>query len=1704
MHRVKRQRLKRRLQLYALRLFLIPLILAQLSVLFLFMFSADAEAAALTVASAVSETEQNTTSTSYTASDTSISSGSLPAGTYFVTWGAQVANSSGNNVGNSRLVRGSTEIAAISYEMKAASLAEDGTARSGYWLGTLSGSEALAIEYSGSAGTTYIDSKFIKAVRLDDKLIADTDYFTSGSQESSSDEVANASTSGFTDIKTLTKTFGSATENYIVFASMEISPDSTSNDCTGRLEVDGTASMTSTQEGEDTADQQGYAVAKVYSIASGSKSIKLQGQSVGGATCDYRRSRIYVFRANIFDQVVESYASGESTLASGTWTDKNSQSYTPNQSETVMVIGSRLQSANGIGCVIATRYDDGTAQYVDTFGFTPNNTADYAIGMSAMSKTVSSTTTFKVQFRRMSGTCTVGIKESTMILWSMTLKPAVAKQSAYRWFSNTVSSGTQSWWDAAWKNRRKITLNNSASTESLSNFPIRVSLAGGTNIDYSKTQNSGQDIRFVDSDNSTALKYEIEKWDESGTSEVWVKVPQIDSGSTTDYIWMYYNNTSASDGQDPTNVWDSDYKGVWHMHQDPSTTCTGTKEECDSTSNNVDADAINMGASNLGSSGQINGYLNFNGADENLDAGTTMASQNGTFTAEAWIRPSSVAVGTDMVLTQAKDGDEQSYTLEINRTAAKVSTVWGNSVILTSTASLSASTWQHIAVTRSGSAGNWTARIYINGALDSTASSVTTDPNGGATTTTCIAALHDSPLCSASGVLNFSGDIDEARVSSTARSTEWMEATYITTTNAMNTFGSEDAVWWDSSWSTRRKITFDNSASTENLTSFPVRVSLVGSGGSQNIDYDRTQSAGQDLRFIDENGTTLKYEIEKFDESGTSEVWVKVPQINSGATNDYIWMYYGNGSASAGQDATNVWDSNYSLVQHLEETSACSVTFTDSTTNGNNGSCNGSGPTATSSGKINGAREFSGSTQYISVSHASSLTTTNGTYETWFTMDSTGYHFLIEKGSDDIDNYSMYVDSSNHPVFFYRDSGNTGHTYTDTTTTVATNGSWYHMAAVFDDTNNLIKIYINGSQTFSTSDSNTPQSVTDQVFLGAENFGGGPSSYHDGFMDEARISNVARSGEWIEATYKNQNNQMNSYSASENNIDYTPLAAANTAYTLTSDGQAFRLRLLLNISTNFLYTGDVNYKLQYALKSGTCDTGYSGETYGDVGTASGDIRYKDNTSETDGSAIIPDSDDPTNGSNTIVPQTYEEANNFTSTSRINIGQDGKWEFALVDFSAAANDSYCFRVVKSDGSTIATPDVVPEITMASGSNNAPSSPSSLAQKKTDDTTLSTGSWTNETSIKLTATVTDSDGGDTIKICAEVDPVGTAFTSPSGDGDGCSTSGVSSGGTATVTISGLSADTEYHWQIKAKDAAGAYSSWVTYGGNTENPPTNPAARDFGVDTTAPSGGTVYDGTETDVDKTFSDTSLTALSANWSGFNFNVSGIQKYEYSIGTSAGATDIKGWTNASTDVSVTASSLTLKTSEVYYFNIKAYDNAGNTVIRSSNGQLVAPSLTFSVSPASLTFDRLNAGNSYTDSGKSTTLTTSTNAYGGYKVRQAISDFPRSPGNFTIPDFSGGSYASPAAWSSSTGFGFTTTDADIFPQSGSCAGGGTAPCYAPYSQTAPGDIVASHTGNGAGSPVTNDQITINHRVTVTASQAATGYVAVLRYAVTAIY
>ncbi len=217
----------------------------------------------------------------------------------------------------------------------------------------------------------------------------------------------------------------------------------------------------------------------------------------------------------------------------------------------------------------------------------------------------------------------------------------------------SYTSSPAAWWNTSWQNRRKLFLDNSLHANNLANFPLLVKL-DATQINYGVTQSAGQDLRFVDADGTTVLPYEIELWDEAGTSYVWTKVPQVDQSTSNDYIWMYYNNTAAQDCETDANcpnavsVWDDGgsnyYVGVWHLKENPdpaaATDCAGgagTNEFCDSTSNNYDGDSTGSMDVNDQVAGKADGSMDFDGGDDYLETSATLPKPSTTYTVSAWV-----------------------------------------------------------------------------------------------------------------------------------------------------------------------------------------------------------------------------------------------------------------------------------------------------------------------------------------------------------------------------------------------------------------------------------------------------------------------------------------------------------------------------------------------------------------------------------------------------------------------------------------------------------------------------------------------------------------------------------------------------------------------------------------------------------------------------------------------------------------------------------------------------------------------------------------------------------------------------------------------------------------------------------------------------------------------------------------------------------
>ncbi len=244
---------------------------------------------------------------------------------------------------------------------------------------------------------------------------------------------------------------------------------------------------------------------------------------------------------------------------------------------------------------------------------------------------------------------------------------------------------------------------------------------------------------------------------------------------------------------------------------------------------------------------------------------------------------------------------------------------------------------------------------------------------------------------------------------------------------------------------------------------------------------------------------------------------------------------------------------------------------------------------------------------------------------------------------------------------------------------------------------------------------------------------------------------------------------------------------------------------------------------------------------------------------------------------------------------------------------------------------------------------------------------------------------------------------------------------------------------------------------------------------------------------------DTTYALQISTDSSFATNINYV-KSDNTIGSTLILTDFKSYTAWGGGSGNYVTGLVQGTT--YYLRVKA--RQGNYTESeygpSASATTSNASLTFSVNSSTLTFNNLNAGNSFTDSSKSTILTTSTNAYNGYVVNARESAVLTAAGFGTIANYAGTNSA-PTTWSG-TGFGYTTDDSNLT--------GGTAdrftnggPKYAGFTTSSPGDPVADHPGPIL-TAISSEVFNIGYRVTVSNTQPAAKYTNTVLYIVVPSY
>jgi len=249
--------------------------------------------------------------------------------------------------------------------------------------------------------------------------------------------------------------------------------------------------------------------------------------------------------------------------------------------------------------------------------------------------------------------------------------------------------------------------------------------------------------------------------------EIWVKVPTLSATEDT-ILYLYYD----SDHEDNTeyvgltgsvpaqNVWDSNFKLVCHMNDNPD-----TSHIKDSTSNGNDG--VKKGANEpIEANGIIGEAQDFDGNDDIITFSDTPFDAVSALTLECWYKVDSGV--TNNYFMHKDDGSVRAYTLKHDTRFRFF--IWDSGGVLHTTIAddvFVAGTAYYVVGTYDGT----TQKLYVNGVLQA----------GTATWSDTIKLTNVDFVMGGFGEYYAKGDLDEARVSiDYSRSSAWVGASYET------------------------------------------------------------------------------------------------------------------------------------------------------------------------------------------------------------------------------------------------------------------------------------------------------------------------------------------------------------------------------------------------------------------------------------------------------------------------------------------------------------------------------------------------------------------------------------------------------------------------------------------------------------------------------------------------------------------------------------------------------------------------------------------------------------------------------------------------------------------------------------------------------------------------------------------------------------
>jgi cysteine-rich repeat protein len=364
---------------------------------------------------------------------------------------------------------------------------------------------------------------------------------------------------------------------------------------------------------------------------------------------------------------------------------------------------------------------------------------------------------------------------------------------------------------AAYGYRRTITIDrtrigDTGAPTTLTNYPLLISVTSTslrTVANGGRVENAnGYDIAFTGADTTTCggpatctFNYEIESYSATtGAVVAWVNIPALRTVSATSdtVIYVQYGDAAiSSPTQNANGTWETNFRGVWHMNQNPG---GAAPQMSDSTSTAAHATATNGPTT---ATGLMSSAVTLDGTNDYIDYTTNAAfnwSAADTFTYSAWFRTTDSngpiisqrgSVNGNPVIDIHIGYDGATSNPGKVMVLVRDDASGGGFAEVVGASNCNDNNWHLMTVTRTGG----TVQLYVDGVSQGS----NTGAGAASTITTNLRNIgrDGNWIISAYGTADqqyLAGTIDEVRISRTIRSIDWIKTDYNTQSTPASTF----------------------------------------------------------------------------------------------------------------------------------------------------------------------------------------------------------------------------------------------------------------------------------------------------------------------------------------------------------------------------------------------------------------------------------------------------------------------------------------------------------------------------------------------------------------------------------------------------------------------------------------------------------------------------------------------------------------------------------------------------------------------------------------------------------------------------------------------------------------------------------------------------------------------------------------------------